>query len=386
MDLSAGFTFTCPFKTNSGNRALEHLPLELSALNSRKPLIITSLDLVGRKDIRTLTGAFGDSGMTMGVYDDVTDKADLSLVEQLKGLFIKGQYDSLIALGGGVIVDVAKVVNLAVSLKAADARQLSAETAIRGPLGSFVVVPTAAVTGLETSKYAFVNRMPFVSIHLMPNLVILDTRLSRTKDGKTMAEAGLASFGRALEASIAPDRNPFMNAYAFAALRFIRENLITAVKNSRAKKAALAVANAAAMSGCAVSNTDRGVLHRLGQVFQNMFHVHPGVIMGMCLSAVIADSLKKDSQLGSAILRSLVGDDEYASMPEAKRVDEAMSALRRFLDELDNSLGGKMPRNLKDAGIPRYMMDDIFKVIAREPDGAYLRTVIERVSDGPARA
>jgi alcohol dehydrogenase len=386
MNLAAGFAFTCPFKTNSGNRALEHLPVELSDLNAFKPLIITSLDLVGKKAIRTLTNAFGDSGMTLGVFDDVTNMADLNIVEQIKDIFTKGQYDSIIALGGDVVVDVAKIVNLAVSLKVTDARQLSGETAIRNPLGSFVVVPTAAVTGLETSKYAFLNRKPFISIQLMPNLVILDTRLTRAKDGKIMAEAGLAAFCRALEAYIAPDKNPFMDAYAFAALRFIRENLITAVKNSSDKKAALAVANAAAMSGCAVSNTGRGVLNRLGQVFQDMVHVHPGVIMGMCLTPVLDDYMKKDSRLISVLLYPLTTDDEYAATPEAKRADGAQNALRKFLDELYGALGSKMPRNLKDAGIPPYLMDDIFEVISREPDGDYLCTVIERAGKSPLKA
>jgi len=67
MNLTNGFAFTCPFKTNSGNKALEHLPVELASLNAFKPLIITGRDLAGRNSIRTLTHAFGDSGMTLGL-------------------------------------------------------------------------------------------------------------------------------------------------------------------------------------------------------------------------------------------------------------------------------------------------------------------------------
>jgi alcohol dehydrogenase len=382
MDLSAGFTFTCPYKINSGNRALEHLPVELSSLNAVKPMIITSLDLAGQKAIRTLTAAFGDSGMTMGVFDGVTDAADLTLIEHLKGIIIKNQYDALIALGGGVVVDAAKVLNLAVSLKVADARQLSGETAVKNPLAPLVVIPTAAATGLETSKYAILNRMAFVSIHLTPNLVVLDPRMTGTKDGKIMAAAGLAALGRALEAYIAPDKNPFMDAYASTVLRFIRGNLVRAVKNTGDQKAALAVANAVAMSGCVVSNAGRGVLHRLGQMFHEMFHVPPGIIMGMCLPSVLADDLNRNGNLVSALLHPLAGDDEYTATPKTKRADAAFTALCRFLDEVYGSLEGKMPRTLKEVGIPNYMLNDIFESLDREPDGAYLRTVIERVWQG----
>lgn len=380
MNLTNGFVFICPFKTNSGNKALEHLPVELSSLNAFKPLIITGRDLAGRNAIRTLINAFGDSGMTLGVIDDVTDAADLPVVEHIRDLFVKGQYDSIIALGGGIIVDVAKVVNLAVSLKTTDASQLSEKTAIPDHLGPLVVIPTAAVTGMETSQYAFVNKKQFSSVHLMPHLVVLDPRLTRAKDGKTMAEAGLAALGRVLEACIDPTKNPLMDAYAFTALRFIRENLIEAVNNSGNKQAALAVANAVAMSGCVVSNTEKGVLFRLSRIFQDIVHVHPGVMIGMCLNTVLADCMKKDKRLLTDLLRPLTTEDEYASTPEDKRADAALNVVNKFLNELYGALKGKMPRTIGEAGIPRYLMDDVLDVINQEPDGAYLRTVVDRVS------
>jgi alcohol dehydrogenase len=209
----------------------------------------------------------------------------------------------------------------------------------------------------------------------------------RTEGERAIADAGLAAFGRALEAYIAPDRNPFMDAYAFAALRFIRENLITAVKNPNDKKASLAIANAAAMSGCAISNTGHGVLHRLGLVFHDMVNVHPGMIMGMCLIPVITDYLNKDSHLISTLLHPLTGDDKYAATPETKRAEATLSDLRHFLNDLYGILEDRrIRRTLKDVGISKYIMDDILEVLGREPDGDYLRTVIERVWDRPVKA
>ncbi|HQI25601.1 MAG TPA: iron-containing alcohol dehydrogenase [Smithella sp.] len=379
MNITNGFAFICPFKTNSGNKALEHLPVELAGFNAFKPLIITSRQLAGWRAISTLKNAFGDSGMTLGLFDDVTQTADLNVVEQIRDIFVKGQYDVIIALGGGIIVDVAKIVNLAVSQKVADACQLSPATAIRDPLGPLVVIPTFAVNGMETSKYAVLSGKTFTSVHLMPDLVVLDPRLTRAKDGKTVAEAGIAAFGRTLEAYIAPDKNPFMDAYAFTAMRFIRENLALAVKKRCNKKESLAVANAVAMSGCVISNTDQNVLHRLGQVFQNTVHVHPGVIIGMCLYPLLDDTMKKGNSLVSNLLLLLGGDDKYAAMPEAGRAGAALREVYGFTYEIYSMLKGKMPQTIREAGIPQYLMDDVLEVINQEPDGTYLRTVIDRV-------
>ena len=99
MNITNGFAFICPFKTNSGNKALEHLPVELAGFNAFKPLIITSRQLAGWRAISTLKNAFGDSGMTLGLFDDVTQTADLNVVEQIRDIFVKGQYDVIIALG-----------------------------------------------------------------------------------------------------------------------------------------------------------------------------------------------------------------------------------------------------------------------------------------------
>ena len=128
MNSDSCFTFTCPVKTNSGNIALENLPVELSGLNAGKPLVVTNIAKVGRKAVRTLTGAFGDSGMSLGVFDSLGDKVDPALIEQLRTTFIEEEYDSIIALGGGTIVDSAKILNLTVSLKITDVRNLSAQT------------------------------------------------------------------------------------------------------------------------------------------------------------------------------------------------------------------------------------------------------------------
>jgi len=203
------FTFTCPVKTNSGSKALEHLPVELANLNAVKPIVITGVEAVGGKAVRTLAGAFGDSGMTYALFDGVSPAANLALIENLKITCIENQYDAVIALGGGTIVDVAKVLNMAVSLKTADARQLSPQTPLRKHLNPLVVVPTAEASGLETSKLAHLDRNVFSSEYLAPNLVVIDPRLTRAADGKTIAATGLAALSRALEAHISTDKNPF---------------------------------------------------------------------------------------------------------------------------------------------------------------------------------
>jgi len=48
------YEFYCPVKINSGNRALEHLPVELDALNATKPLVITDKKIAKKGLIKRL--------------------------------------------------------------------------------------------------------------------------------------------------------------------------------------------------------------------------------------------------------------------------------------------------------------------------------------------
>ncbi|MEN6508457.1 MAG: iron-containing alcohol dehydrogenase [Smithella sp.] len=381
MNTDTVFTFTCPVKTNSGNKALENLPIELSDLNAGKPLIVTNIGKVGRTAIRTLTGAFGDSGMTLGVFDGLTDKVNPTLIEQLRTTFIEEKYDSMIALGGGTIVDSAKVLNLAVSMKTVDVQSLSAQTSIRKSLLPLVVVPTADVTGLETSQLADLNGTILSSEYLAPGLVVIDPRLTRGKDGKTICSTGLAALGLALDAHISAEKNPFRKAYSVAAIHFIKENLPVAVRNPDDKKATLAVINAAAMSGCAFSGTEASPLHKLGQIFQDVYNIHPGIIMGMCLPHILGDYLHQGRNDLSSLLHPLTGDDDFTQTPEAQRAGAAVSVLNRFMADLYFALGKDVPQTLKEAGVPRYVMEDILDVLDEDPDGVYLRTVVERIQD-----
>jgi len=381
MNPDTVFQFTCPVKTNSGMKALEHLPAELASLDAARPVILTDAATTGAGAVRTLTNAFGDSGMTLGLFDDIPKAANLSLIEELKKACLEKRYDAIIALGGGTIVDVAKILNLAVSQKTADARQLTPATPVHNHLQPLVVVPTASANGLETSKYAHLDKCVYASEYLAPNLVVVDPRLTRAHDRKTIAATGLAALGRAVDAQIAADKNPFRDAYSFAAIRFIKENLVNAVKNPRDKKASLAVLNAAAMSGCAFSNTETAPLHKLGQVFYEMQHVHPGIIMGIALPYVLGDYLERGGYDFPALLHPLVWDDEFARTPDVKKPEAAMTILQNFLGELHAVLGKEMPRTLKEAGVPNYMMEDILEVLGKENDGAYLGALAQRIWD-----
>ena len=99
--------FICPVKINSGNKALEHLPFELGALDARKPLVIAEGGAAKKGVIDVVIGAFRDSEITIGIFDNMPPLSDLPLIRELFGIYRDRGYDAIIAVGGGPAVDAA---------------------------------------------------------------------------------------------------------------------------------------------------------------------------------------------------------------------------------------------------------------------------------------
>ena len=370
MIFSDSFEFTCPIKTNSGNKSLEHLPVELDALNAKRPLVITGKKLVSKCIINQFTTAFGDSGMTIGIFDEVPENPDWKLIDDLKKVYMEKKYDSIIALGSGVISDVAKVLNIAVSLNI-DARKIAKDPTVKGPLKPFVIVPTATGSGVETSRFAHFQGTLFSSFYLMPALIILDPRMTRAESKEEMAAAALAAFARSVEAYITKSKNPLTDAYSYAAIGFVAENIGLAVKKPCNKKSALAIANAVAMSGTAMSNTTAGLISNLGQALVQMFQLPFGIGMGICLPQILAYYQEKGGYNIASLLLPLAGPDQYASTPDSSKADKALAIVGGMINELNKTVGNKIPKTLKAAGVPQYMLEDILEKLSLADDAAF---------------
>jgi len=389
MIFSDSFEFTCPIKTNSGNKALEQLPVELDALNAKRPLVITGKELVSKCIIKKFTRAFGDSGMTIGIFDGVTENPDWKLIDELKKVYNEKKYDSIIALGSGVVIDVAKVLNIAVSQNV-DVRKMAKNPSVKGPLKPFVIVPTATGTGMETSRFAHFQGTVFSSFSLMPALIIIDPRMTRAESKEEMAAAALAALARSVEAYIAKSKNPLTDAYSYAAIGFVAENMALAVKKPCNKKSALAIANAVAMSGTAMSNTAAGLISNFGQALVEMFQLPYGIGMGICLPHILAYYQKKGGYNIAQLLLPLAGSDLYAATPDSSKADKALTIVGGMIKELYKTVGNKIPKTLKAAGVPQYMTEDILEKLSLVGDAAFDKegylTVIESAWEGKPAA
>lgn len=359
MSLPEHYEFSCPVKINSGNRALEHIPFELDVSNARKPFVITDKYAATRGLVDIIIDAFKDSGITIGIFDGVPHNPDLNLVRELCALYRVRGYDAIIALGGGPVTDTAKALNIAVSGEPEDLEKCAGDDLITKPLKPLIAVPTLSGTGYETSRYAFFDGRAYASRFLMPDLVVIDPRMTIAADAITTAATALIALTHSVEAYVSPGKNPLTDSYAYPAIQFVMEHLVNVIRNPRDIKGCLALANAHCMAGCAFSNSTMGIAHKLGRLLGDTSLLPQGLCMGILLPHVLEGQLSEGGYHISDLLLPMAGFDSYAETAASLHAHKAISFLYDLLREICVAGSGAIVRTFKDAGVPKEILNDI---------------------------
>jgi len=359
------YEFYCPVKINSGNRALEHLPVELDALNSRKPLILADKTIAKKGLIKKIAGAFKDSGMTLSVFDEIPPVPDLKLIRRLMNSYRDTGCDSIIAVGGGAMADTAKALNIVVSGRPEELKASAGEDLIKKPLGPFVHVPTDSGTGFEVSRFAALGGLSFSSHFLMPDLVVIDPRMLAAEKADVVVSTAMIALAHSAEAYTCPSKNPMTDTYACAAIQFVMENL-TGVVGSSDKKGRLALANAATMAGIAFSNSPRGMVHELGWAAGDTSGFLHGICMGILLPYVLEYNIDNERYHMSDLLLPIAGPEIYAGTAENLKARKSINFIYDMQHDIYDVTKGDIPLTLKDAGISKDALDGVARAVVGE--------------------
>jgi alcohol dehydrogenase len=193
----------------------------------------------------------------------------------------------------------------------------------------------------------------------MPNLAVIDPRMTIPEDSVNTAATTLAALAHAVEAYAGSGKNALVDAYAYAAIQLIMKNLVNVIRDKRDRNGRLSLANAHAMAGCAFSNAASGVAHKLGKVMGDVCHLPPGLCMGMLLPHILENQMSVSGYHTSDVLLPLAGFDAYASVAENLRARRAVGILHELLKDLSGASGGAIHRIWKDAQVSEDTLQDI---------------------------
>ncbi|MBF0411518.1 MAG: iron-containing alcohol dehydrogenase [Desulfamplus sp.] len=370
--LPSYYEFHNPVKIVSGNKALDNLPSEFETLGAKRPMVITDKGVSGAGLTKIFIDSFASSGMTIGaIFDDVPPDSSSEVVEKITSIFRQNKCDSLVALGGGSVIDTAKGVNILVTENSDDLLEFSGAEMLKKPMKPLVVIPTTSGTGSEVTVVAVISdvkrnlKMAFTSTHLLPDIALLDPRMTLTLPPKMTAATAMDAMSHAVEAYINLQKNPMSDAYAVAAIELIRKNVLKAVSDGNNSEVRLAMANASTMAGIAFSNSMVGVVHALGHAAGGICHIPHGVAMNIFLPFGLEYNMPKCRENIAKLLLPIAGADVYARTPEPRRAEQMIHYLIELRKALNDLCG--LPINLKQAGVTEDHLPEIAQAAMNDP-------------------
>ena len=349
------FEFYCPVKIVAGYKALEHIPFELGVRGVSKPMIVTDKGVSEAGIVEIVRNSMREGGSdVIDVFDDVPADSPIEQVVAAAHAYRSSGCDSVIAIGGGSVMDTAKAVNVLVTEGGDDLTPYIGVNNLTRPLKPFVAIPTTAGTGSEVTSVSVVKdsssgaKVPLMSQYLLPDVAVIDPRMTQKLPPIITAATGMDALTHAIESFICLGKNPMSDAYASGAIARIGRWLIPVLDDPSNTEGRLELAQAATMAGIAFSNSMVGLVHSLGHALGAVAGVHHGTCMSIFLPHVLAYNRESRKHQIGELLLYLAGAEAFARTA----VDDRAAHVIEQIVELKNGIHERcgLPRTLSETG------------------------------------
>ncbi len=377
------YEFYCPVKIISGDNAIFNLPNELDRLKAKKPLIVTD-DGIKKSGIidSVIKMAFDESKKPMPlIFSEIPVESSTKAVEKLLNFFKQNGCDSIIAVGGGSVIDSSKALNMLIAENRDSLQELAGVDIIKNRGVPFVVIPTTAGTGAEVTSVAVIfdedskSKIAFASSLLMPDAAIIDPAATQTLPKKLTASSGIDALSHAIEAYISIQSNPISRALAFEAVKIIWESLPAAVKDKENKQARENMLNASLIAGMAFSNSMVGIVHSLAHSAGSVLHIPHGVAVSLFLVSGVKENAVASAKELSELLNAVAYMNEYRGTTK-QRAERFIYFLEKFVNQIKQEAG--LPLTLKDAGFTKEQEDEIIKLATRDGSSIFSKVALTK--------
>ena len=298
-----------------------------------------------------------EAGIEISILADLPAEPTCDQAQAVIDEFIKTEAEIIIAVGGGSVMDIAKLAS--VSNTAYSVRDLLNNPAMAKKSVKTLMIPTTAGTGAEATPNSIVTipekelKVGIVNIEMIADYVILDAEMIRKLPVQIAASTGVDALAHAIECYTSRKATPFGDLFALEALDLIFNNIEKACIDPEALEEKNAMLLASFYAGVAITASGTTAVHALSYPLGGKYHIPHGVSNAMLLVPVM--------KFNEPECRELF----------AKAYDRVNKATEKISDEdkstwLINRLGEivkrlNIPENTKAYGVGRDDLDELVK-------------------------
>lgn len=314
--------FSFPTAIDFGPGARRLVAEHLKARGLRRPLVVTDRGIARLPLLADFLG--GLAGLDAGVYAEVWGNPVKSQVENGVTAYRGHRADSIIGLGGGAALDVAKAIALMATHPGEVLEYAWDHPKVRSierELPHFVALPTTAGTGSEVGRSSVISddathvKKIIFSPKLLAKAVFADPELTLDLPPHLTAATGMDALTHNVESYLSPAYHPLCDGVALEGARIAARSLRRAVRephNLQARSDMLM----SSMMGAIAFQKDLGAVHSCAHALSTVADLHHGLANGIMIDHVLRFNLPA-ATAKMAELAHVVGADVPGAPPEA---------------------------------------------------------------------
>lgn len=335
------YTFKVPQDIVFGVGSLKRLPELLEKSGSKKMMVVSDRGLEKLGVVQKVLDIVEAEGIETVSFLDILPNPTVDMVNKESGA------TSIVALGGGSPMDVAKAVGV-LARYGGSITEYEGAHLVPGPIEPIIAIPTTAGTGSEVTAFSVITdtsrnyKLTVFSYELLPKYALLDPEMIMSVPPMVAASCGIDALIHAWEAYTSLGASPFSDAMAEKAMELIGGNIRRFVANRKDEEAACAMMSGSMFAGIAFAWARLGDVHAMSHPVSAFFGVQHGVANSILLPVIVEYNALADHGRYEKIYN-------YISEEKEPVKDFKPEMLVEEIKKLNASLG--IPKTLSEVGV-----------------------------------
>lgn len=346
-----------PHEVYSGEDALDHLKDILRSNGVKKTAVFTDRGIEGAGLLALPLKKIREAGADTIILKDLPPEPTYGQAQALVDAFKASGADFIVAVGGGSVMDTAKLSSI-LATDEYGIKDLLDDPKKGKKYVKTLMIPTTAGTGSEATPNAIVAvpekelKVGIVNEEMIADYVILDAVMIKNLPGKIAAATGVDALAHAIECWTSKKSNPFSDIFALEALDLILNNIMDACNDPEAMEAKNKMQIASFLGGVAITASGTTAVHALSYPLGGKYHISHGVSNAILLAPVMRFNEPVCREKFAEAYDRCVHEEKSCGTVEEKSA-YIISWLERIVKDLE------IPTSLKEFGVPKEDLESL---------------------------
>jgi alcohol dehydrogenase class IV len=336
--------FNFPTKIRFGAGVIAELPAYLKANNLSSPLVVTDPNVANLPFFKQIIADLQAKGISVEVFSNIHKNPVKSDVYKGDEAYYGTNRDSIIGIGGGAAIDVARAILLRINhredlFKYDDL--IGGDVYVTNEVPHFITIPTTAGTGSEVGRSAIIaddethQKKILFSPKLLAQIIFADPMLTMDLPPFITAATGMDALTHNMEAFLAKNWHPMCDGIALEGISLIHESLEEAVNKPTVESRSKMLI--ASLMGAVAFQKGLGVVHSLAHPLSSLLDTHHGLANAVNIPYGMKFNIAGFEDKFRRIARTL------------NLKDESGEAVVQYLFDLNTKIN--IPHRLSDIGV-----------------------------------